>query len=97
MNAIMLLTIYLLFANFLGLFAMYLDKERAKKRAFRIPESTLFTISLIGGSIGSLFGMYLFRHKTRHWTFVIGMPVILFLQVISILLLYFSPLEIKFL
>ena len=97
MNAVTLLILYLLFANFLGFFIMYLDKERAKKRAFRIPESTLFTIAFIGGSIGSLFGMYTFRHKTRHWTFVIGMPLILFLQLLTILLLYFSPLEIKFL
>ena len=97
MNAMILLIYYFLFVNLTGLFSMYLDKERAKKRAFRIPEATLFTIAIIGGSVGSLVGMYLFRHKTRHWTFVIGMPAILFLQLAVLVLLYLSPLEIKFL
>lgn len=97
MSALTLLILYLLFVNFLGLFTMYIDKERAKKRAFRIPESTLFTISIIGGSIGSILGMYLFRHKTRHLTFVLGIPIILFLQVFFFVFLSLTPFQFKFL
>ena len=94
MSVISVLILYFVIINFIGLFAMFIDKQKAKKRAFRIPESTLFMIAIMGGSIGCLFGMYLFRHKTRHWTFVYGMPIILFLQIIALLLLIFSPLEI---
>ena len=94
MSVISVLILYFVIINFIGLFAMFIDKQKAKKRAFRIPESTLFMIAIMGGSIGCLFGMYLFRHKTRHWTFVYGMPTILFLQIIALLLLIFSPLEI---
>lgn len=97
MNVITVLFLYLLLTNFLGFFAMYTDKQRAKKRAFRIPESTFFTIAIIGGSIGCILGMYLFRHKTRHWYFVYGMPAILLLQIVCLLLLQISPVEIRFL
>ena len=76
---------------------MYSDKMRAKKRAFRIPETTLFSIAIIGGCVGCLTGMYLFRHKTRHLTFVIGLPLILILQLLGIVLLKLSPIEIKLL
>ena len=60
---------------------MGIDKRKAIKRAFRIPEATLFLIAILGGSIGSILGMYTFRHKTRHWYFVVGMPAILILQI----------------
>ena len=73
--------IYLVVINTVGFFMMFSDKQRAKNRAWRIPEKTLFLIAIIGGSIGSIFGMWLFRHKTRHWYFVIGMPIILIVQV----------------
>ena len=63
---------------------MFIDKEKAKRHKWRIPENTLIFISLIGGSIGSLIGMYLFRHKTKHFKFKIGIPFILFLQLILI-------------
>ena len=62
--------------NIVGLAVMGVDKSRAKRHAWRIPEATLFFVSLFGGSIGTWAGMYLFRHKTKHWRFVIGMPVI---------------------
>jgi uncharacterized membrane protein YsdA (DUF1294 family) len=76
--------------NLAGLFAMGIDKEKAKKRAWRIPERTLFLISLLGGSVGTWLGMYLFRHKTKHWYFVVGMPAILILQlVLAALFLHF--------
>ncbi len=73
------------------------DKQRARKGAWRIPESTLFTIAIIGGSIGSILGMRTFRHKTRHWYFVYGMPFILIMQIVLIAVLYFLPIEISFL
>ena len=73
---------------------MGIDKRRARKRAFRIPEATLFLIALIGGSIGSIIGMYTFRHKTRHWYFVYGMPFILFVQIALVVLLLKAPFQI---
>ena len=97
MDVISVLIIYFALVNLLGFYAMYTDKQRAKKRAFRIPEATLFTIAIIGGSIGCIIGMYLFRHKTRHWYFVYGMPLILILQIIGILLLKVAPIEIQLL
>lgn len=68
---------YLVIVNALGLAVMGLDKKKAIRNEWRIPEKTLFLISAIGGSIGTLVGMYLFRHKTKHWYFVVGMPAIL--------------------
>ena len=97
MSVIYVIILYFVFVNLLGLFAMYTDKQRARKRAFRIPESTLFSIAIIGGSIGSIAGMYLFRHKTRHWTFVYGMPFILLLQILSLVALWLAPIEIRLL
>lgn len=76
---------------------MGIDKRRARKRAFRIPEATLFLIALIGGSIGSIIGMYTFRHKTRHWYFVYGMPFILFVQTALVFLLLKAPFQISIL
>jgi uncharacterized membrane protein YsdA (DUF1294 family) len=63
---------------------MGIDKRRAIKGAWRIPEKTLFLFSLIGGSIGTWAGMYIFHHKTKHWYFVIGMPAILIMQIVGI-------------
>ena len=80
MKVIVVLITYFLLVNLLGFYAMYNDKLRAKKRAFRIPEATLFTIALMGGSVGSIIGMQWFRHKTKHWYFKFGMPLILILQ-----------------
>ena len=97
MSVIVVLIFYYLLVNFLGFYAMYTDKLRAKKRAFRVPEATLFAIAIIGGSIGCILGMYTFRHKTKHWHFVYGMPIILFLQIVSILLLQLAPIEIQLL
>ncbi|MCR4843041.1 MAG: DUF1294 domain-containing protein [Eubacterium sp.] len=77
--------VYLLVMNVIGLGAMGLDKSRAKNGEWRIPEKTLFMISIIGGSVGTWAGMYLFRHKTKHWYFVIGMPLILVLQVVAVI------------
>lgn len=83
--------IYLIFINITGLFLMWSDKRRAIKKQWRVPEKTLFLVSLIGGSIGTWVGMYLFRHKTKHWYFVIGMPLILAVQIaVAVKFLLFS-------
>ena len=97
MNAINSILLYLAGVNLTGFVIMGIDKWKAKKQAFRIPEATLFLIAIIGGSIGTLIGMYTFRHKTRHMTFVIGMPVILALQILILFLLYNSSVQFIFL
>ncbi|MCL2050808.1 MAG: DUF1294 domain-containing protein [Lachnospiraceae bacterium] len=84
---------YFMLINLAGFLLMGLDKIKAKKRGFRIPEATLFVAAIFGGSIGTWIGIYLFRHKTQHWYFVYGLPIILTLQIIGIsaLLYYFEP------
>jgi uncharacterized membrane protein YsdA (DUF1294 family) len=59
---------------------MLADKNRAKKKLWRVPEAVLFTLALLGGSLGIWAGMYLGRHKTRHLKFVVGIPLILIVQ-----------------
>lgn len=76
--------IYLILVNFAGILVMGMDKARAKARAWRISEKTLFGIALLGGSAGTWAGMYIFRHKTKHWDFKFGMPLILFVQIIGV-------------
>ena len=92
----LIILIYLAAVNLFGLIIMGVDKSRAKRRKWRIPEATLFLVAIIGGSVGSIAGMYLFRHKTKHWYFVAGMPVILVLQIIAALIMYFAPLNLFF-
>ena len=79
--------IYLLIVNALGFFLMLIDKYKAKKNLWRIPEATLFLVAAVGGSIGSLLGMYTFRHKTKHIKFTLGMPLILALQILAVVLI----------
>ena len=83
------LLIYLLIINVLAFLVMGADKRRARNQAWRIPEKTLFFLSIIGGGPGSILGMYLFRHKTRHWYFVVGMPLILVAQIVLAILVYY--------
>ncbi len=83
-----LLLIYLAVMNILGFALMGTDKSRARNGKWRIRERTLFLFSLLGGSIGTLTGMYVFRHKTKHWYFVIGMPLILVAQLALVLWIY---------
>ena len=78
----MLITIYLILVNAIAFLLMLIDKQKAKKKKWRIPEATLMGSAAIGGSIGALAGMYTFRHKTKHPKFTIGVPVILVLQLI---------------
>ena len=73
--------LYLLLINAAAFLLMLVDKLKAKKNRWRIPERTLFGSALLGGSIGALLGMYTFRHKTKHLSFSLGMPAILIAQV----------------
>ena len=68
--------------NILGFASMGIDKRRAVRRSWRIPERVLFAICLFGGSLGSTVGMYFFHHKTKHWYFKYGFPIILALHLI---------------
>lgn len=83
---------YLIIINILAFFLMGMDKKKAQTGAWRIPEKTLFLSAILGGSIGAIAGMQLFRHKTKHRTFVIGMPVILIVQLLlaSLYFIYFK-------
>ena len=74
------LLIWLAAANLLGFVLMGADKRRARKGLWRIPERTLFLSAILGGSVGTIAGMWTFRHKTKHWYFVFGMPLILLAQ-----------------
>ncbi|WP_195600022.1 DUF1294 domain-containing protein [Longibaculum muris] len=76
-----LLLIYLVIMNVIGFIMMAVDKYKAKHHAWRINEKSFFLISLIGGSLGTIMGMYTFHHKTKHWYFVYGLPIILLGQV----------------
>ena len=82
-----ILTTYLVLVNAWGFLLMLADKLKARKGAWRIPEATLIGAALLGGSIGSIAGMYLFRHKTRHIKFALGLPLILAAQLILALLM----------
>ena len=76
-----LVLLYLIIVNAAAFLLMLADKLKAKRGAWRIPEATLMGIAAIGGSIGALAGMYLFRHKTKHIKFTLGIPVILIGQI----------------
>ncbi len=82
MNIIYLVALYLTVINLTGFAVMGIDKRKAVRHLWRVRESTLFLIALLGGSVGSILGMHMFRHKTRHWYFVYGMPAILALQIL---------------
>lgn len=71
---------YLIIINVIGFGVMFIDKKRAIKRQYRISEKNLFLVALIGGSLGTTLGMETFRHKTKHWYFKWGMPLILIIQ-----------------
>ncbi len=79
--------IYLIIINLTGFIAMAIDKRRAKKGEWRIKEYTLLMITLLGGGIGTIAGMYTFRHKTKKLKFVIGFPTILIIEVFLVIYL----------
>ena len=78
---------YLVIVNAAAFLSMLVDKFNARNNLWRVPEATLLLLAAIGGSIGSLIGMYTVRHKTRHLKFILGIPVILIIQITLIILL----------
>ncbi len=80
--------IYLIIINIIGFLVMYIDKQKAKKGKWRIPEKTIFIITVLGGGIGTISGMYTFRHKTQKLHFTIGLPTITILEIIGVI--YFT-------
>ena len=76
-----ILLAYLLLINAVGFLLMLIDKWKARKNRWRIPEATLMTVAALGGSVGSLAGMYTVRHKTQHLKFTVGIPLILVVQI----------------
>ena len=74
------LAVWLIAINLVTFAGYGADKRRARRGAWRVPEKTLFLLPLLGGSVGALLGMRVFRHKTKHWYFVWGVPAILLAQ-----------------
>ena len=82
------LIIYLVIINIIGFLIMFIDKQKAKKGKWRIPEKTIFIVTVLGGGIGTVSGMYAFRHKIQKVNFVIGLPLITILEIAAII--YFA-------
>ncbi len=93
MDVVLIIIAYVIMMNLVSFALMGIDKYKAKKKAWRIPEATLFLFAIFGGSIGSILGMFLFHHKTRHWYFRYGLPLILIVQLVCIYLLWQSPIQ----
>lgn len=81
---------YLVIINILGFIVMGVDKAKAKKNAWRIPEATLFLFAFLGGGIGTTLGMNILRHKTKHWYFKYGMPLIAIVEYAILIYLLFT-------
>lgn len=79
--------IYILIINVIAFVLFGIDKHKARQGLWRIPEKFIFLSAILGGSIGAICGMELFRHKTKHKSFTIGLPVILILQIILALII----------
>lgn len=82
------LLLYLLIINAAGFLLMLIDKWKAKHNRWRIPEAMLMGVAALGGSIGSLLGMYTVRHKTKHLKFTVDIPVILVAQIFIVIFLF---------
>ena len=82
-----MILLYLLIVNAVAFLLMLVDKQKARKKLWRIPESTLLLSAAMGGSIGALAGIYTYRHKTKHMKFTLGVPAILIAQIVGIFLL----------
>lgn len=80
--------IYLVIINLIGFLAMGIDKYKAKKNYWRIPEGTLMMLAVLGGGIGTISGIYVFRHKTKKMKFTVGMPTILISEIAIIVYLF---------
>ena len=91
-----ILIVYLIVINFIGIASMASDKIRAMEHRYRIPEAVLLLFAVVGGSIGSILGMFLFHHKTRKAKFRFGLPLILLVQIALIILLRSLAVTIEF-
>ena len=80
--------IYLIIINLIAFLAMFIDKKKAQKGKWRIKESTLLILALIGGSIGAISGMYIFHQKKKKPRFYIGFPIIIILQILVIVAIF---------
>ena len=80
--------IYLILVNLVAFLLFGLDKRKAQKHQWRISEKALFIPAILGGSIGAILGMHLFHHKTKHWYFRFGLPLILILHLAAFFLLF---------
>lgn len=91
MQSVITYLLWYLAAVNLVTFTVYgVDKAKARRGAWRVPEKTLFLLPLLGGSVGALLGMLVFRHKTKHWYFVWGIPLILLAQIALAVWVYFK-------
>ena len=84
------IVIYLIAINLISFLAMFIDKRKAKKGKRRIPEKTLFILVALGGGIGGITGMYIFRHKTKKARFIIGFPAILIFEIIVVIAFFIT-------
>lgn len=88
MNYIYILIGYIIIINIISFFIMLYDKKQALYHNFRISEKTIFIVSLLLGGIGTYVGMYVFRHKTKHLKFTIGIPIVIILNIISVFYIF---------
>jgi len=79
--------IYIAVINIIGFVICGTDKKRARNGEWRIAEKTFFITAILGGAAGVYLGMYYFRHKTKHWYFVIGIPVIFIMEIVLTIIL----------
>ncbi|WP_339228350.1 DUF1294 domain-containing protein [Oceanobacillus sp. FSL K6-2867] len=80
---------YLIGVNIMSFLLMYIDKRKAIKKQYRIPERTFWALAILGSSLGAYIGMNLFRHKTKHRSFMIGMPILILVNIVSCIYIFF--------
>ena len=80
--------VFLLVMNVLAFALMGIDKLKAKARAWRVPEKTLFLVTALFGGLGGTLGMNVFRHKTKHWYFKCGFPALLVVQIVLLAVIF---------
>lgn len=94
MKVLSYIAIYLVVMNLAGFVLMAVDKRKARRNRWRIPEAALFLFAIFGGSIGCLLGMRMFRHKTQKRRFYIGIPIILAIQLLAAFyIIFLAPLD----
>ena len=87
---VLILAIVFLVMSLILFFVMGRDKALSKTHKRRVPEATLFALALLGGALGGVLGMQIFRHKTKHTAFVLGFPAIMLIQW-ALLILFWLP------